>query len=332
VYFVLQSETDSTLDSKDNTPTPQSHSVIPGSELAIGEPSANHEAKPDGEGNAGSPETVEKKSLTPGMMSSGYSSTVGLEDITSVQKSGAASDEGGIVTDGVDNAKTSCLIDSAIPSDLGSPLKPSTPYCERQTGEEFETDNNRNVLSVTSELPGETDANVLNKGDVNEVSRFQDTDESSVIELNHVNDLDDARRDDAVETGEERVSYSADSYAVDKADAAQGHADGKEARHSNGTDGERGADTTTPAVVRLPPTNTSGKLRPRQADRSSEKPASAPMKATYRPLSMPPEMLALEDKDRSFGSQDEVSEQGLSKLAAVRDYVCLNNRFFFDGM
>jgi hypothetical protein len=317
--FVLQSETDSTLDSKDNTPTPQSHSVIPGGELFV-----NHAAKQDAEGFAGSPETVEKKSLTPSMMSSGYSSTVGLEDIAGLQKCAAASDEGGIIGDSADDAaaKTSCLIDSAIPSDLGSPLKPATPYCERQIAEELETNNNRNVATVTSE----SDDEILDRGAVGVSSCFQDSADSSVVKSNPVCETTGigARQKGVAEVDEsaieEPVSDSADSCDVDKwrakgpsstaADVpVNSHGDSKEG-HSNGTDGDRCSDAI-PAVVRLPPTNTSGKLRPRQADKSSDRPANAPMKATYRPLSMPPEMIALDDKDASFGSQDEMSEHGL---------------------
>ena len=70
---------------------------------------------------------------------------------------------------------------------------------------------------------------------------------------------------------------------------------------------------TIPAVVKLPPTSVPGKLRPRQADKSAEKSSIAPIKATYRPIQMPPEMSVIENKDKS-DDPDDVSEPGLHFL------------------
>jgi len=306
------------LDSKDNTPTPQSQSAaIIGEDSAVGQQtlyqlSNNLENKPDSGVNVGSPEDIsEKKVLTPGMMSSGYSSTVCLEDVTTQQRSDVVTENGdGSTLDDVDqatNANLSCLIDSAIPADLGSPLKPSTPYRDAQIAEELENNNNRTIAAELCSS-SETDAS---KNDL----QARDSSEFNGVKFsNHVNKVEDCTSAEDVDITDLRTStVDADrqNLSLTASDvAATNHPDSVLEHHSGESDGERCADSM-PAIVKLPPASTSAKLKLRHAEKSSDKPANVPVKATYRPPQIPTETVLEEDRGQSFGSQEEVTEQGV---------------------
>lgn len=247
----------------------------------------------------------EQKLSTPGAASSGYGSAVltqttssddllgdhaGSDDINGEQNSTGPSNSR-LVTAEVN------IIDAAVPSDLDSPLKPTTPYADEPTtvpsvsNDAFTLDSAAsNSDVVVYSKPAVDGSNLLEHSTVSSGAISSNPQSSANVDSGTVDEAGDRISDVAKFDGECGTDNSVAESLSDS-------------RHATESVTELPSDVSqlTSCVGRVDEDAGSDDdllPQPHSADRSSITVRSTPgsVKTSYRPVSMPPEMTIVEDE------------------------------------
>ena len=209
------------------------------------------------------------------------------------------------------------LIDTAVPNNLGSPMKPTTPYLEHNT-----------VVGMIENDTQNTDI-IAESVDCKSAGQFNDEQASTEESGSTLVTVEKEQSSDTIEISDTSVNRSADNTPVNGSiESEDSHKHNGDNRQKSNTLEIAGKDNSgSPAavvMVDLPkPLTTGMKPKPRgNSDVGSGK--MAPMKATYRPASMHLEVV---ERDKG-SSQEELNNSG-RLLTWVQSRIILTSSFTF---